>query len=53
MEVTGGLHAPAALLPGTNWMDMSLGGPQSLSGRCEVEKNFLPSPGIEHRPSIP
>jgi hypothetical protein len=26
-----------------------LGGPQSRSGRCEVEKNLLPLPGIELR----
>jgi hypothetical protein len=30
-----------------------LGGPQSQSGRCGVEKNLLPMPGIEPRPSSP
>jgi hypothetical protein len=36
MEVSGQLHAPAALLHGKNpWYPLSrrLGGPQSLSGR--------------------
>jgi hypothetical protein len=49
MEVSGQLHAPAALL---QWksplypLDRRLGGPQSRSGRGE-EKNSQPSPGIE------
>jgi hypothetical protein len=30
-----------------------VGGPQSWSGRCEVEKNLLPLSGIEPRPSSP
>jgi hypothetical protein len=30
-----------------------LGGPQNLSGRCGVEKNVFPSPGIEPRPCSP
>jgi hypothetical protein len=30
-----------------------LGGPQSRSGRCGVEKNIFPLSEIKHRPSIP
>jgi hypothetical protein len=44
MEVSGQLHAPAALLPGIGgWV----GGPQSRSGRGGEEKNSQPPPGIE------
>jgi hypothetical protein len=31
-------------------LDKRLGGLQSQSGRCGVEKNLLPLPGIEPRP---
>jgi hypothetical protein len=54
MEVSGQLHAPAALPPGKAPrypMDRRLGGPQSWSGRRGVEKN-LALPGIEPRPSV-
>jgi hypothetical protein len=53
MEVTGQLHAPAALPPpppGTNpWypLDRGMGGPQSRSGRGGEEKHSQPLPGIE------
>jgi hypothetical protein len=47
MEVSGQLQAPAALLPWENRprypLDMRLGGPQSRSGRCGVEKNVAPA----------
>jgi hypothetical protein len=33
LEVSGQLHAPAALLPGEYPLDRRLGGPQSRSGR--------------------
>jgi hypothetical protein len=47
MEVSGQLHAPAAL-PGTWYpLDRRLGGPQSRSGRGGEEKNSQPPPGIE------
>jgi hypothetical protein len=50
MEVSGQLHAPAALLkerdPGTP-LDRRMGGPQSRSGRGGEEKNSQPLPGIE------
>jgi hypothetical protein len=54
--VTGQLHAPAALHPGKSpryLFDRRLGGPRSRSERCGVEKNLLPLPGIEPRPSSP
>jgi hypothetical protein len=49
MEVSGELHAPAALLPGkepprTHWIG-GWGGPESRSGRGGEEKNvtgFIP-----------
>jgi hypothetical protein len=44
MEVSGQLHAPAALPPGKG---SRLGGPQSRSGRGGEEKNSQPPPGIE------
>jgi hypothetical protein len=50
MEVSGQLHAPAALPPGKETlvpMDRRLGGPQSRSGRGGEEKNSQPSPEIE------
>jgi hypothetical protein len=51
MEVSGQLHAPAALPPGKSlWypLDRRLGGPQSRSGRGGEEKNPQLPPGIEH-----
>jgi hypothetical protein len=50
MEVSGQIHAPAALPQGKNpWypLDRRLGGPQSRSGRDGEEKNSQPPPGIE------
>jgi hypothetical protein len=50
MEVSGQLHAPAALPPGKSpWypLDRRLGGPQSRSGRGGLEKNTQLPPGIE------
>jgi hypothetical protein len=43
MEVSGQLHAPAALPPGKEpryALDRRLDGPQSRSGRCGEEKNL-------------
>jgi hypothetical protein len=55
LDGNGQLHA--SLYPrGRNprhELDRRLGGPQSRSGRCEVERNHLPLPGIEPRPSSP
>jgi hypothetical protein len=51
MEVSGQLHAPAALPPGKSpWypLDRRLCGPQSRSGRGGEEKNFQSLPGVEH-----
>jgi hypothetical protein len=42
MEVSGHLHAQAALPPEKQSPDRRLGGPQTRYGRCEVEKNLLP-----------
>jgi hypothetical protein len=53
--VSGKLHAPAALPPGkapSCLSDSMLNGPKNWSGR-RGEKNFLPLPGIELRPSRP
>jgi hypothetical protein len=50
MEVSGQLHAPAALPPGKEPqfpLDRRLGGPKSRSGRGGEEKNSQPQPGIE------
>jgi hypothetical protein len=48
MEVSGQLHAPAALLPGKEHpLDMRLDVPQSRSGRGGEEKIPQPPPGIE------
>jgi hypothetical protein len=50
MEVSGQLHAPAALPPGKDpqyALDRRLGGPQSRSGRGGEEKNSQYPPGIE------
>jgi hypothetical protein len=52
MEVSGQLHAPAALPRGKSPrhpLGVGLGEPQSRSGRCGEERNVLPLPGIEHR----
>jgi hypothetical protein len=52
MEVSGQLHAPAALPPGkVPWYpsDRNLGGPQIRSGHGGEEKNSQPPPGIEPR----
>jgi hypothetical protein len=50
MEVSGQLHAPAALPQGKSpWypLDRRLGGPQNRSGLSGEEKNSYPPPGIE------
>jgi hypothetical protein len=50
MEMSGQLHAPAALSQGKSpWylLDRRLGGPQSRSGRGGEEKNSQPPLGIE------
>jgi hypothetical protein len=50
MEVSGQHHAPAALPPGKEPLvpiDRRLGGPQSSSGRGDVEKNSQSQAGIE------
>jgi hypothetical protein len=51
MEVSGQLHAPAALPPEKDPsqypLDRILGGPQSRSGRGGEEKNSQLPPGIE------
>jgi hypothetical protein len=50
MEVSGELHAPAALPQGKSSLyplDRGLGGPQRLSGRGGEEKNSHPLPGLE------
>jgi hypothetical protein len=46
MEVSGQLHASAALPPGKEPL-AGLGGPQSRSGRGGLEKNSQPPPEIE------
>jgi hypothetical protein len=50
MEVSGQIHAPAALFPEKSpWypLDRMLGGLQSRSGHGSEEKNSQPPPGIE------
>jgi hypothetical protein len=50
MEVSGQLHAPAALLQVKSpWypLDRRLGGPQSRSGRGVEEKDSKSPPGFE------
>jgi hypothetical protein len=50
MEVSGQLHAPAALPPGKEPLvptDRRLGGPQSRYGRGDEQKNTQPLPGLE------
>jgi hypothetical protein len=52
MEVSGQLHALAALPPGKEPpypLDRRLVGPQSRCGRCGEGKNLLPLSGIESR----
>jgi hypothetical protein len=50
MEVSGLLHAPAALPPqGNSPQYRKLGGSQSHSGHYIKEKNLLPLPGIKPR----
>jgi hypothetical protein len=54
MEVSGQLHAPAALPPGKDpWYPLGrrLGGTQSRSGRGDEEKNSQPLPAMQ--PWIP
>jgi hypothetical protein len=58
MEVSGQLHAPAALLPGKGVQyplckKKKLGELPNRSGRCGKEKNLLPLLEIEPRPSSP
>jgi hypothetical protein len=53
MELSGQLHAPAALPPGKEPplqypLYRKLGGPQSWSGHGVEEKNSQPSPEIEY-----
>jgi hypothetical protein len=51
VEVSGQLHSPVALPPNETapeyTLDRSLGGPQSRSGRCEEEKNPLPTSEVD------
>jgi hypothetical protein len=50
MELSGQLHAPAALSPLKELqypLDRMLGGPQSRSGRGGEKKNSQPLPGIQ------
>jgi hypothetical protein len=47
MEVSGQLHAPAALPPRKESLDRRLGGPQCRYGRCGEKKNSQPLPGLE------
>jgi hypothetical protein len=57
MEVSGQLHAPAALPQEKSpWyqLDRRLGGPQTRSGRGGEEINPQPPPGIEpYKPDRP
>jgi hypothetical protein len=55
-EVSGQFHTHAALPRGNSSrypLDRRLCGPQSRSERCGVEKDLLPLPGTEPRPSGP
>jgi hypothetical protein len=50
MEMSGQLHAPAALLPGKEPLvplDRRLGGSQGRYGHSGEEKNSKPLPGLE------
>jgi hypothetical protein len=52
MEVSGQLHAPAALPPGKEpWYPLyrRLGGPQSRYGHGGEEKNYQTQPGFDSR----
>jgi len=54
MEVSGQIHASAALPPGNNSchpLDRRFGGPQSRSGRDVEEK--IPNPRQESKPGTP
>jgi hypothetical protein len=56
IELTSHLHAPAALSPGKELsvpIGQRLSGPWSQSGPYGAQKNLLPVPGIELRPSSP
>jgi hypothetical protein len=56
MGVSGQLHSSATLPLGKEppvSIGQGLGGPQSWSGHCGLEKNLLPLPGIEPGPSSP
>jgi hypothetical protein len=56
LQVSGQLHAPAALLPGKipqYPLCRRLGRPQSRYGHHKVEKIILLLPGIEPRTSSP
>jgi hypothetical protein len=56
MEVSGQPQAPTALPTGIGPrypLDTRLDGSQSRSGHCGEEKNFLPLPRNEPRPSNP
>jgi hypothetical protein len=56
MEVSDQLHELPALPPGKSpWYPLGrrLDGPQSQPGRCGLEKNLLPLPGIEPQASSP
>jgi hypothetical protein len=55
MEVSGQLHAPAALPQGkSSWypLDRRLGGPQSQPGRGGEEKNSHLSPSRDSNPQL-
>jgi hypothetical protein len=47
MEVSGQLHAPAALSPGKDPLDRRLGGLQRRSRRGGEQKNSQSLPGLE------
>jgi hypothetical protein len=47
MEMSGELHAPAAVPPGKWPLYRGLGEPQSRSGHGGEEKNPQPLPGLE------
>jgi len=49
MEVSGQLHAPAALLPGTHWIGCWVG-PRAILGAV---KRKIPSPHQESNPRTP
>ena len=52
MEISGKIHAPAALSAGKNPpypLNRRLGGPQSQSGRFEEDKSLFHLPEFKHR----